>query len=95
MSDDSQCTLCPRMCQVKREKQELGFCRMPKKITVSRAALHMWEEPCISGEEGSGAVFFSGCNLQCVYCREWRGWNRNFHRKAGRNFFKSSRKTGK
>ena len=69
MSDDSQCTLCPRMCQVKREKQELGFCRMPKKITVSRAALHMWEEPCISGEEGSGAVFFSGCNLQCVYCQ--------------------------
>lgn len=69
MSDDSQCTLCPRMCQVKRENQELGFCRMPKKITVSRAALHMWEEPCISGEEGSGAVFFSGCNLQCVYCQ--------------------------
>lgn len=69
MSDDSQCTLCPRMCQVKRENQELGFCRMPEKITVSRAALHMWEEPCISGEEGSGAVFFSGCNLQCVYCQ--------------------------
>ncbi len=69
MSDDSQCTLCPRMCQVKRENQELGFCRMPRKITVSRAALHMWEEPCISGEEGSGAVFFSGCNLQCVYCQ--------------------------
>ena len=47
----------------------LGFCRVGNTIKVARAALHMWEEPCISGEEGSGAVFFSGCSLQCVYCQ--------------------------
>lgn len=68
--DSSQlCTICPRTCRVNRENKELGFCRMTERATVSRAALHMWEEPCISGKEGSGTVFFSGCNLQCVYCQ--------------------------
>ncbi len=63
------CTLCPRECKVDRGLGKTGFCKVPNQIKVSRAALHFWEEPCISGEEGSGTVFFSGCNLRCVYCQ--------------------------
>lgn len=63
------CNLCPRECNVDRGLGKIGFCKVPNQIKVSRAALHMWEEPCISGEEGSGTVFFSGCNLRCVYCQ--------------------------
>ena len=63
------CTLCPRNCGVSRSGDNLGFCGMPNEITVARAALHMWEEPCISGSRGSGTVFFSGCPLRCVYCQ--------------------------
>ena len=62
------CNLCPRNCNIDRTKN-LGFCKMPDSIYVARAALHFWEEPCISGTEGSGTVFFSGCNLRCVYCQ--------------------------
>lgn len=66
----SLCTLCPRSCRVDREGGEKGFCQVSDtKIRVARAALHMWEEPCISGTEGSGTVFFSGCPLRCVYCQ--------------------------
>ncbi len=63
-----RCELCPRRCGVDREKKT-GFCGMGEKITAARAALHFWEEPCISGEKGSGAVFFSGCVLGCVFCQ--------------------------
>lgn len=63
------CRLCPRMCGADRAGGQLGYCGMPEEISVARAALHMWEEPCISGEEGSGTVFFSGCTLQCVFCQ--------------------------
>ena len=63
------CTLCPRMCAVNREAKERGICGQTDEIKVARAALHMWEEPCISGESGSGTVFFTGCNLGCVYCQ--------------------------
>ncbi|MBQ6809667.1 MAG: radical SAM protein [Clostridia bacterium] len=65
----SQCTLCPRECGVDRLSGEVGFCGKTAKLSLARAALHMWEEPCISGEEGSGTVFFSGCCLRCVYCQ--------------------------
>lgn len=65
----SVCTLCPRMCGVDREKGELGFCGMPASLYAARAALHFWEEPPISGEHGSGAVFFSGCSLGCGFCQ--------------------------
>lgn len=65
----SSCELCPRNCKVNREAGRLGYCRMPGKIYAARAALHKWEEPCISGETGSGTVFFSGCNLRCVFCQ--------------------------
>lgn len=63
------CTLCPRACAVDRMRQERGICGQTWQIKAARAALHFWEEPCISGEKGSGAVFFSGCPLHCVYCQ--------------------------
>lgn len=62
------CKLCPRNCGVNR-KNNIGFCGQSDKLYAARAALHMWEEPCISGEQGSGTVFFTGCNLRCVYCQ--------------------------
>lgn len=68
----SACTLCPRECKIDREAGQTGFCGVPGgKILAARAALHMWEEPCISGAEGSGTVFFSGCTLRCVYCQNY------------------------
>lgn len=62
------CTLCPRECGADRINR-VGYCGVPADAVVGRASLHMWEEPCISGEEGSGTVFFSGCPLKCVYCQ--------------------------
>lgn len=67
-----KCTLCPRECNVERDDGKVGFCGVPSEsIVAARAALHMWEEPCISGENGSGTVFFSGCTLRCVYCQNY------------------------
>ena len=66
-----KCSLCPRMCQVDREVTT-GYCGVKQTLRVARAALHFWEEPCISGEEGSGAVFFTGCNLRCVFCQNYQ-----------------------
>lgn len=65
----SPCNLCPRECHVDRKSGRTGFCLEDDRIYVARAALHMWEEPCISGSNGSGTVFFCGCNLRCVYCQ--------------------------
>lgn len=67
----SNCRLCARNCGVNRLKGELGFCRAGKKVKVARASLHKWEEPCISGERGSGTIFFSNCNLRCVFCQNY------------------------
>lgn len=67
-----RCTLCPRNCNVDREAGERGVCGVTGEgILGARAALHMWEEPCISGECGSGTVFFSGCSLRCIYCQNY------------------------
>lgn len=66
------CILCPRKCHANREAGQTGFCGMPSSIYVARASLHMWEEPCISGARGSGTVFFTGCNLKCVFCQNYR-----------------------
>lgn len=66
------CKQCPRKCNKERQEGKLssyGYCKVSVRPKVARAALHFWEEPCISGEEGSGTVFFSGCNLGCVYCQ--------------------------
>lgn len=65
------CNQCPRECCADRRNGEIGFCRMPYNPVVARAALHMWEEPCISGKNGSGTIFFSGCSLKCVYCQNY------------------------
>ena len=64
-----QCLLCPRECKAARSKGQKGICHAAGTLLVARAALHYWEEPCLSGSRGSGAVFFSGCPLQCVYCQ--------------------------
>lgn len=64
-----KCCLCPRECQVNRLNGELGFCLADDQVKIARAALHHWEEPCISGEKGSGTIFFSHCTLKCVFCQ--------------------------
>ena len=64
------CNLCPRKCNINRDEKK-GFCGQTNKIKVSKAYLHMWEEPCLSGNTGSGTVFFNGCNLKCVYCQNY------------------------
>jgi putative pyruvate formate lyase activating enzyme len=66
-----ECTICPRNCKVDRTKGNRGYCRETDKLVVARASLHMWEEPCITGTNGSGTVFFSGCSLGCVYCQNY------------------------
>ncbi len=63
------CNLCPRFCKAERGTGQRGYCGMTEEVTVARVAPHYWEEPCISGQKGSGTVFFSGCNLRCVYCQ--------------------------
>ncbi len=63
------CDLCPRHCDVVRERGQRGYCGMTEEVSVARVAPHFWEEPCLSGQNGSGTVFFSGCNLRCVYCQ--------------------------
>ena len=65
-----KCNLCPRKCNVLRDNLK-GFCKMPLLPKVARAALHLWEEPIISGNKGSGTVFFSGCSLRCIYCQNY------------------------
>ncbi len=65
------CVLCPRKCNIDRNST-IGYCREKWELHVARAALHMWEEPCISGLSGSGTVFFSGCNMGCVFCQNKR-----------------------
>ena len=68
----NECNLCPRNCLVDRQDGKRGYCGQSNKIFVARAALHMWEEPCISGKEGSGTVFFCGCTLRCIFCQNYR-----------------------
>lgn len=67
----SHCMLCPRKCGADRLNGQYGVCHMTAEPVVARASLHFYEEPCISGEQGSGAVFFSGCNLRCVFCQNY------------------------
>ena len=69
MELSERCELCPRRCGANRLAGKNGFCGGGKEVKVARAALHFWEEPCISGEEGSGTVFFSGCTMRCVFCQ--------------------------
>lgn len=64
------CTLCPRMCGADR-RAAAGFCGAGDRLRIAKAMLHHWEEPCISGTNGSGAVFFSGCVMRCIYCQNY------------------------
>lgn len=66
-----KCNICPRKCNIDRDKKK-GYCGVSNKIKVAKAYLHQWEEPCISVGKGSGTVFFSGCNLRCVYCQNYK-----------------------
>lgn len=75
------CILCPRNCKANRNHNKVGFCNMNYELTVSRASLHFWEEPIISGINGSGTVFFSGCNLKCVFCQNYSISHNNFGKK--------------
>lgn len=68
----SGCNICPRNCNVDRNNNEYGVCGVPNEIHIARTMLHMWEEPCISGNSGSGAVFFYGCPLRCIYCQNYK-----------------------
>lgn len=80
--------MCPRKCNVDR-KTKLGFCGCTNEITVARAMRHFWEEPCISGEKGSGAIFFSGCNLKCIYCQNYKISRCEVGKKLSREEFQS------
>ena len=70
LSDYSSCHLCPRSCGIDRRVSS-GFCGCGDTIKAARAALHYWEEPCISGTRGSGTIFFSGCTLKCCFCQNY------------------------
>ncbi|MFT5873989.1 MAG: putative pyruvate formate lyase activating enzyme [Clostridium sp.] len=67
-----KCHLCPRNCYVNRLDGELGFCRASKDLKIAKVSMHTWEEPCISGILGSGTVFFSNCNIKCVFCQNYK-----------------------
>ncbi|HWQ73802.1 MAG TPA: radical SAM protein [Syntrophomonas sp.] len=73
------CNLCPRLCGTDRSTQT-GYCQSGNQLKAARAALHFWEEPCISGSRGSGTIFFSGCTLRCCYCQNYRISSEGFGR---------------
>ena len=72
MNELNDCVLCPRECHVNRNNNELGFCKCNNQLKIANYSLHKWEEPCISKEPGSGTVFFSYCNLQCIFCQNYQ-----------------------
>lgn len=72
MTFKNNCYLCPRKCGADRKNGKTGYCSATEKIKIARSALHMWEEPCISGKNGSGTVFFSHCTLKCVFCQNYK-----------------------
>ena len=88
ISDMSACILCPRKCNKDRTVKNgtYGVCGQSDEIKIARAALHFWEEPCISGKNGSGAVFFSGCSLNCIFCQ-----NRSISHGGGGRLISTSR----
>lgn len=71
------CKLCPRNCGVNRT-ENFGFCGATEKVRVALVSLHKWEEPCLTGKNGAGTIFFSHCNLKCVYCQNFKISSENF-----------------
>ena len=93
----NNCILCPHKCGAHRLNGKKGRCKCDDKLKIALASLHMYEEPCISGTNGSGTVFFSNCNLNCIYCQNYeisqeRKRKRNIYRKTCSNIFKTARK---
>lgn len=68
----NECRLCPRNCSVNRNCGQVGFCKAGRKITIAKYYLHKWEEPCITGDKGSGTIFFTYCNLRCLFCQNYK-----------------------
>ncbi len=91
------CNNCPRRCNVDRRKA-VGFCGMPEKVEIAKAGLFKWEEPCVSIGAGSGAIFFTGCNLKCVFCQNWELSSNHVGKKIGiqqlANIFKKLEESG-
>lgn len=83
LAEYESCMLCPRACGVNRNNGERGVCGVSSELYIARAALHHWEEPCISGERGSGAVFFSGCSLKCVFCQNYELSHGEYGKRVG------------
>ena len=82
MKDDfNECKLCPRSCSVNRNCGEFGYCMAGDQITVAKYYLHQWEEPCITGKNGSGTIFFTYCNLKCVFCQNYKISELNYGKK--------------
>lgn len=83
------CTACPRKCSVERvdNQPSKGFCKMPYNAVLAHAGLHYWEEPVISGNRGSGAMFFSGCSLRCVFCQNFKISHENFGKEISKEKF--------
>ena len=71
MKEFDECILCPHKCRVNRNKGERGFCQAGNELVIAKAYLHKWEEPCISGDTGSGTIFFSYCNMKCLFCQNY------------------------
>ena len=71
MKELQKCEICPHRCKVNREIGNIGRCRCDNKIKIALASIHKFEEPCISGKNGSGTVFFTNCNLSCIYCKNY------------------------
>ena len=67
-----KCNLCPWECKVNRLKKEVGYCKATDKVKIALSNLHYYEEPCISGENGSGTIFFTGCNMNCKFCQNYK-----------------------
>ena len=67
-----ECTICPNNCKVNRKIGEIGICKATDRIKVALSSLHYWEEPCISGKNGSGTIFFSNCNMKCKFCQNYK-----------------------
>ena len=78
MKELDNCKICPRECSVNRNKGEKGLCSMDSKLKVARISKYYFEEPPISGKKGSGAIFFSGCNLKCIFCQNYNISTNNF-----------------
>ena len=71
MKELDECKICPHKCKINRNERKIGRCRAGKNVKIALASIHNYEEPCISGNNGSGTVFFSNCNLNCIYCQNY------------------------